>query len=570
MKSAVGNTIHTDSSCVMKDMNRTPEQLQEEVVRLRKRLAELEALEAKHARVEKDLTETREELEQRERFLSNVFSSIQDGISVLDTDLNIIRVNPTMERWYSHAMPLKDKKCFLAYHERDKACEVCPTRKTLNTQEAAYEIVPKTGVGGKVVGWLDLYSFPLFDNSTGHLKGVIEYVRDITDRKRAEDELHQSQKMEAIGRLAGGISHDLNNLLTAIAAYADLLLMDIPETNPLSLQVVEIKNAVDQAASLTAQLLAFSRKQVLQPKVLDLNGVVGSMQGLLRRLIGEHIELEIFKAADTGRVRADPGQLEQVILNLIVNGRDAMPRGGTLTLETADVDLDEAHAREGMGIDPGPYVMLTVTDTGCGMDEELQSHIFEPFFTTKERHKGTGLGLSTVFGIVKQSKGGISVSSKPGNGATFKIYLPRILDAPAEAEPAPSPAPSLVGTETVLLVEDETSIRKAVRQALQRSGYRILEAPNPGEALLISEQHTGFIHLMLTDVVMPRMSGPHLVERLEPWHPEMKVLYMSGYSEKDILKEEILPPGVAFLRKPFAIKDLLEQVRRVLDTPKGG
>jgi len=334
--------------------------------------------------------------------------------------------------------------------------------------------------------------------------------------------------------------------------------------------VVEIKSAVEQAASLTGQLLAFSRKQVLQPKALDLNGVVGSMQGLLRRLIGENIDLEILQAAETGRVRADPGQLEQVILNLVVNGRDAMPRGGTLILETADVDLNEAHAKEGMGIDPGPHVMLVVTDTGCGMDEELQSHIFEPFFTTKERHKGTGLGLSTVFGIVKQSKGGISVSSKPGSGTTFKIYLPRVLDVPVEAEPAPSPAPSLVGTETVLLVEDETSIRKAVRQALQRNGYRILEAPNPGEALLISEQHTGFIHLMLTDVVMPRMSGPHLVERLDPWHPEMKVLYMSGHLERDILDDEILPPGAALLRKPFAIKDLLEHVRRVLDTPKGG
>jgi len=554
----------------MKDRDRTPEQLREEMVRLRKRLAELEALEGKHARVEKDLTEAREELEQRERFLSNVFSSIQDGISVLDKDLNILRVNPTMERWYAHAMPLKDKKCFLAYHDRDESCEVCPTRKTLKTGEAAYEIVPKTGAGGRRVGWLDLYSFPLFDSTTGQLKGVIEYVRDITDRKKAEDELHQSQKMEAVGRLAGGISHDLNNLLTAIAAYADLLLMDIPESNPSSLQVVEIKSAVEQAASLTGQLLAFSRKQVLQPKALDLNGVVGSMQGLLRRLIGENIDLEILQAAETGRVRADPGQLEQVILNLVVNGRDAMPRGGTLILETADVDLNEAHAKEGMGIDPGPHVMLVVTDTGCGMDEELQSHIFEPFFTTKERHKGTGLGLSTVFGIVKQSKGGISVSSKPGSGTTFKIYLPRVLDVPVEAEPAPSPAPSLVGTETVLLVEDETSIRKAVRQALQRNGYRILEAPNPGEALLISEQHTGFIHLMLTDVVMPRMSGPHLVERLDPWHPEMKVLYMSGHLERDILDDEILPPGAALLRKPFAIKDLLEHVRRVLDTPKGG
>ncbi len=547
----------------------TPEQIYEELDRLRKRLAELEALEAKHARVERDLTQAREELEERERFLSNVFSSIQDGISILDKDMNILRVNPTLERWYSHAMPLRGKKCFLAYHGREGACETCPTRRTLDTGKAAFEVVPKRGPGGKAVGWLDLYSFPLFDNATGRLGGVIEYVRDITDRKKAEEELHQSQKMEAVGRLAGGISHDLNNLLTAIAAYADLLLMDTPETSPSNLKVMEIKHAVEQAAALTGQLLAFSRKQVLQPKVLDLNRVVSSMEGLLRRLVGEDIDLDFSPAAELARVRADPGQLEQVILNLVVNARDAMPQGGTLSMATKDVTLDEKHAREQMGIDPGPYVILAVTDTGCGMDEQVQSHIFEPFFTTKERNKGTGLGLSTVFGIVKQSKGAVSVSSKLAEGTTFEIYLPRVTEALAETEPTRRPAHSLTGTETILLVEDETSIRKAVRQALQRSGYRILEAPNPGEALLISEQHTGFIHLMLTDVIMPRMSGPDLVERLEPWHPEMKVLYMSGQFEDSRPTAEVLPAEAAFLRKPFTIKGLLEEVRKVLDTPAG-
>ena len=505
-------------------------------------------------------------LQERERFLSNVFSSIQDGISILDRDLKILQVNPTMEQWYAHAMPLRGKKCFQAYHGRDAPCQICPTRQTLETGKASYEIVPKTGPGRRGVGWLDLYSFPLFDGSTGELRGVIEYVRDITDRKKAEDQLRQSQKMDAVGRLAGGISHDLNNLLTAIAAYADLILMDVQETSPLSLQAAEIKHAVEQAASLTGQLLAFSRKQVLQPKVLDLNGVVGHMEGMLRRLIGEHIELDITLGADIGRVKADPGQLEQVILNLLLNARDAMPSGGNLTLETADVTLEAQSAGERMGLDPGPYVLLAVKDTGCGMDEEVQSKIFEPFFTTKERNQGTGLGLSTVFGIVRQSKGGISVFSKPGQGTTFKVFLPRVTDAATEPEPKPSR--SLVGSETVLLVEDETAIRKAIRQALQKSGYRILEAPNPGEAILISEQHTGLIHLMLTDVVMPRMSGPDLAERLEPWHPEMKVLYMSGHAEKESLKEEILPSGAAFLRKPFAIQDLLGQVRRVLDEPR--
>ncbi len=544
------------------------EGLREETARLKKRLAELEALEAKHVRVERDLLQARRDLEERERFLSNVFSSIQDGISILDKGLNILRVNPTMERWYGHAMPLAGKKCYQAYHNRDRACETCPTRKTLQTGKASHEIVPKTGPGGRQVGWLDLYSFPLFDNATGRLVGIIEYVRDITDRKKAEDQLLLSQKLEAVGRLAAGISHDLNNLLTAIGAYADLLMMDIPETDAARLQVLEIRNAVEQAAALTGQLLAFSRKQVLQPKVLDLNAVLGSMEGILRRLIGEHIELDIRQAAQLGRVRADPGQLEQVILNLAVNARDAMPQGGTLTIASADVDLEEEALPGRLGIETGPYVLLTVADTGCGMDEELQKHIFEPFFTTKERHKGTGLGLSTVFGIVKQSKGGISVASSPGKGATFRVYLPRVPDAPSEEEPGAEPARSLVGTETVLLVEDDASIRKAVRQALQRSGYRILEAPNPGEAILISEQHTGLIHLMLTDVVMPRMSGPELAERLDPWHPEMKVLYMSGHTEEDVLEDAILPPGAAFLRKPFAIQGLLEQVRRVLDTPK--
>jgi PAS domain S-box-containing protein len=542
--------------------------LREETARLKKRLAELEALEAKHVRVERDLLQARRDLEERERFLSNVFSSIQDGISILDKGLNILRVNPTMERWYGHAMPLAGKKCYQAYHNRDRACETCPTRKTLQTGKASHEIVPKTGPGGRQVGWLDLYSFPLFDNATGRLVGIIEYVRDITDRKKAEDQLLLSQKLEAVGRLAAGISHDLNNLLTAIGAYADLLMMDIPETDAARLQVLEIRNAVEQAAALTGQLLAFSRKQVLQPKVLDLNAVLGSMEGILRRLIGEHIELDIRQAAQLGRVRANPGQLEQVILNLAVNARDAMPQGGTLTIASADVDLEEEALPGRLGIETGPYVLLTVADTGCGMDEELQKHIFEPFFTTKERHKGTGLGLSTVFGIVKQSKGGISVASSPGKGATFRVYLPRVPDAPSEEEPGAEPARSLVGTETVLLVEDDASIRKAVRQALQRSGYRILEAPNPGEAILISEQHTGLIHLMLTDVVMPRMSGPELAERLDPWHPEMKVLYMSGHTEEDVLEDAILPPGAAFLRKPFAIQGLLEQVRRVLDTPK--
>jgi two-component system cell cycle sensor histidine kinase/response regulator CckA len=398
---------------------------------------------------------------------------------------------------------------------------------------------------------------------------------DITRRKQAEEqrarletELRQSQKMDAIGRLAGGISHDINNLLTAISVSVDLMLMDIAENDPLSRECDEIKKAVEQATSMTNHLLAFSSKQMLEPKVLDLNQVVRRMQGMLRRLIGEHIVLEALLDRDTGQVRADSGQLEQVLMNLALNARDAMPRGGKLTIKTAEVTLGQEYAREHIDAEPGPYVMLAVSDTGHGMDEETQSHIFEPFFTTKEAGRGTGLGLSTVFGVVKQSKGRISVSSEPGRGATLTIYLPSVPDRP-EAEEARQARPeTLRGTETVLLVEDEQMVRRAVRDVLQRNGYSVLVASNAGEALLISEQHTGFIHLLVTDVVMPRMSGPDLVERLNPWHPEMKVLYVSGYTDNAIAEHGVPDPGVALLQKPFSVESLLQKVKQVLTTPK--
>jgi CheY-like chemotaxis protein len=292
------------------------------------------------------------------------------------------------------------------------------------------------------------------------------------------------------------------------------------------------------------------------------------MQGMLLRLIGEDIELEALLDPDIGQVRADPGQLEQVLLNLVLNARDAMPHGGKLTIETGCVMIGEDPGHESRDVEPGPHVVLTVSDTGCGMDEETLSHIFEPFFTTKEAGRGSGLGLSTVFGVVKQSKGHISVGSDPGQGATIRIYLPSTTETPDVEEGVQAGPETLRGTETVLLVEDEQAVRRAVRDILQRNGYRVLMASNAGEALLISEQHTGFIHLMLTDVVMPRMSGPDLVERLAPWHPEMKVLYVSGYTDDAIAQHGVLDPGVALLQKPFSVESLLSKVRQVLDTPK--
>ena len=398
-----------------------------------------------------------------------------------------------------------------------------------------------------------------------NLSKVLVSMIDITERKRIEEQFLQSQKMEAIGRFSAGVSHDLNNLLTAMTAYSDLLLDSLAEHDDLRSYVDEIKEAVSKAAILTKQLVVFGRKAVFQPKLLDLNAVVASMEDMLRRMIGEDIELVTRLNQGVGSVRADKGQIEQVIMNLVVNARDAMDLGGKLTIETTEVSLDETYANHHVNVEPGPYVMLAVSDTGYGMEEEVRSHIFEPFFTTKEHDKGTGLGLSTAFGIVKQSNGHIWVYSEPGQGTAFKIYLPRIQEAPESTEQAPSIKKTLGGSETVLLVEDDEHVRRALHEILQKNGYKVLEARDPGEALLISEQHTGLIHLILTDVVMPRMSGPDLVERLNPWHPEMKILYVSGYADNAIVQHGILDSGTAFLQKPFSLDELLVKVRQVLE-----
>ncbi len=388
---------------------------------------------------------------------------------------------------------------------------------------------------------------------------------DVTERKHLEVQLRQSQKMEAVGRLAGGVAHDFNNLLTIIMGYSQLLLERLGPNEALRWQVEEIKKAGDRAASLTRQLLAFSREQVLKPRVLDLNSAVANTEKMLRRLIGEDVELVTVPAPDLGRVKADPGQIEQVLLNLAVNARDAMPEGGKLTIETANANLDQAYARRHVAVIPGPYVMLAVSDTGCGMDPEVQSHIFEPFFTTKDKDKGTGLGLATVYGIVKQSGGYIWVYSEPGRGTTFKIYLPQVQEAPEALEVENISRSRVQGTETVLVVEDEESVRSLVRGILQAQGYTVLEARRGDEALEISARHKGPIHLVLTDVVMPQMSGQELASCLATLHPESKVLYMSGYTDHAILHQGVLDPNTAFIGKPFTPDGLARKVRKVLD-----
>ncbi|HSO72320.1 MAG TPA: ATP-binding protein, partial [Thermodesulfobacteriota bacterium] len=385
------------------------------------------------------------------------------------------------------------------------------------------------------------------------------------EKRKLEEQLRQSQKMEAIGRLAGGVAHDFNNMLTGIIGYADLLLLSLSRDHPLVGKVEEIKKAGKRAASLTQQLLAFSRKQMLQPKVLDLNLVVNDLKKMLQRLIGEDIELETQLESSLLRVKVDPNQMGQVLMNLVVNARDAMSRGGAITIATANVVLDQAYGRKkGVSLQPGPYVLLEVRDTGTGMDSETRSHIFEPFFTTKELGKGTGLGLSTVYGIIKQSGGYIWVDSLPESGTTFQIFLPQAEGESSLKESQPRSPPLFQSSETILIVEDNELVRNLTSEALKHYGYRVIEAPGGEPALKIAREHGEKIDLLLTDVVMPGLNGRELADQILSFRPDIKVLYMSGYSDNAIVQNGILTPGLAFIEKPFSPETLAEKVRQVI------
>jgi PAS domain S-box-containing protein len=399
-------------------------------------------------------------------------------------------------------------------------------------------------------------------------------ANDITKRKQAEEalrlseaQLRQALKMEAVGKLAGGVAHDFNNLLTAITGHSEMCLRHLTPDNSLHRHIDQIKKAGDRAAALTRQLLAFSRKQILQPAVIDLNHIVVELSKMLKRLIGEDIDLLMGLEADLGKIKADPNQLEQVLMNLCVNARDAMPKGGKLTIETSNVQLGEEFVSRHIAVSPGDYIMLAVSDTGCGMDELTQARIFEPFFTTKEVGKGTGLGLATVYGIVKQSGGSVWVYSEVGQGTAFKLYFPRVSERVQKVKPIAGDSELLTGEETVLLVEDEEVVREMAMEILQECGYRVLQAKNGDEALELAQQHRDEIHLMLTDVVMPRMSGRELTEQLTVLRPDIKVLYMSGYTDDAIVQHGVLEEGTAFIGKPFSMEALARKVRETLDAP---
>ena len=410
------------------------------------------------------------------------------------------------------------------------------------------------------VRWFSLHIGPCEE-------GVVVLSIDVTEARRVEAQLRHAQKMEAVGRLAGSVAHDFNNLLSVILGYSSMLLADLKPVDPLRGDIDMIRAAGEKAAGLTRQLLAFSRQQVLEPRLVDLNELLSDSERMLRRLLGEGIELLTLYDRSISRVLADPGQIDQVVMNLAVNACDAMPNGGKLTIETKNVVLDEAYAQTHFGVVPGAYVMLAVSDNGVGMDKETQSRIFEPFFTTKEGGRGTGLGLSTVFGIVQQSGGNVWVYSEPNKGSSFKIYLPVAAGEPVE-QPEPIDPVSLQGTETILLVEDQEEVRRVAQEILSRSGYHVLAAANAGEALLSCERHPRTIHLLLTDLVMPQMGGFELAGRLAQSRPDMKVLYMSGYTDRAILHHGILDSGLPYVQKPLVPERLARRVREVLDSPQ--
>jgi PAS domain S-box-containing protein len=522
-----------------------------------------------------DITERKqsdEALRRSEEKYRTILENIEEGYFEVDIAGNFTFFNDSICRIWGYPkeelMGMNDRQ----YTDQGNAKKLFKAfNKVYRTGEPArefdWEIIRKDGTKKYIEASVSLQKDP-----SGKPMGFRGVIRDITERKQTEEEMaavqeqfRQSQKIEAVGQLAGGIAHDFNNLLTVIKGYSQLSLIQFKESDPLKVNIDEINKATDRAADLIRQLLAFSRRQVMEMRVLDLNILLQNLNKMLRRVIGEDIELVTRLADDLGRVKVDPGQIEQVIMNLTVNARDAMIEGGKLTIETANVELDEEYARTHVGVIPGRCVMLSVNDTGVGITPEVRERIFEPFFTTKKEGEGTGLGLSTVYGIVKQSGGNIWVYSEPEKGTTFKIYLPLVNEPLEEKKERVVKEASPRGNETILVVEDDEVVRKLAVRILREQGYRVLEASQGVDAFLICEEHKGPIHLLVTDVVMPKMSGRELAERITSIRQEVKVLYMSGYPDDTVAHHGILNEGMNYIQKPFTLEGLARKVRGVLD-----
>ncbi len=519
----------------------------------------------------RDITDRKraeEEIRQSEQKLQMHIENTPLAVVEWDLDFRVVTWNPAAERifGYTRTEAIGQHGHFIVPPDVrpavDRVWQDLLTTKKGGKRGAANDNVTKDG---RLIS-CEWYNTPLIDDA-GRVLGVASLVQDVSERVGLEERLRQSQKMEAVGRLAGGVAHDFNNLLTVIIGYTQILADGVPSGSRLAESAAQIKSAADRAAGITRQLLAFSRKQVLSPRIINLNDIVLNLDSLLRRLIGEDIEVITMPANGLGSVRADPGQIEQVLMNLALNARDAMPQGGTLTLETANVDLDEAYAGEHQPIGPGHYVMLVVSDNGHGMTPEVRARVFEPFFTTKEVGKGTGLGLSTVYGIIKQSGGYIWVYSEPGRGTSFKIYFPRVDQTAQTLGSDRRPGGVQRGTETILLVEDDPQLRQLSSSVLAHCGYKVLVAGGPEEALTVAQSNHRDLRLLVTDVIMPTMNGRQLAEKILQISPKTRVLYISGYTNNAIAHFGVLDEGLWFLPKPFTLSALIAKVREVLDAP---
>jgi PAS domain S-box-containing protein len=526
-------------------------------------LQNAEGVTYRHIGIDEDVTERKAALELASK-LTAIVEGSDDAILSIALDGAIMSWNPGAEKVYGYTGEEIIGKPFSTLFAAKQADEMQSILTKIRNGERVRSFeTSQRRKNGRIID-VSITISPLI-NPMGRIVGASSIAHDVTEKKLLEEQFRQAQKMQAIGVLAGGVAHDFNNLLTVISGFSDMIYDALPPGDVTRDLVSQIRLAGDRAASLTRQLLAFSRRSVLRPSVLDLNAIVSSSERMLHRLLGEDIELTSALAPGLGRVRADAGQIEQIIINLAVNARDAMPEGGKLTFETANVELDANYCQTHSEVAPGPYVMLAVSDNGCGMTKETQARIFEPFFTTKEPGRGTGLGLAMVFGVIKQSGGHIGVYSELKQGTTIKIYLPRTweLATPSLAPPVPMPK----GNEKVLLVEDEEGVRTLARLTLERCGYTILVARDGAEAVQIAEKHPGPIHLLITDVVMPGMGGQKLAEAMALCKPGIKALFMSGYTDDAVVRHGILHSEVPFLQKPFTPETIAQMVRKVLDAP---